>query len=171
MSRNLDDLLEYEARRHPELANVIANLGNMTEADIKAVRLPLPWIRKTLLARKRNQERDLLAGSLDQWVIDGHTPDPMGEMRRWEASNTFIRVGRSQLEIQYGHLIWLEANTVWIDSIRSQVIDPLLLRHTISCGHVRRSAYLEAVRVRSRQLMPHEMAPTPMERVRFYRPG
>ena len=174
MSRNLDDLFDYEAARRPELAALVANLDTMTEAEIETARVrALPWTARRFWCGNGIVSEVRLAActeSADRTI--GRMPDPVGEMRRWETSETFIRIGNGQLEIHYGQLIWLETSgVVWIDSIRSHVIDPLLLRHTVSCGHVPRTAYMAAVRARARQLIPCETTATPMERVRFYRPG
>lgn len=164
-------LLDYETQRQPELADLVARIDLLSEAEIRAVPVKLPWIRQALLTLKRQHARTILAASLEQWVVDGHAPDPEGEMRRWEGADTFIRVGRTSLEICYGQLVWFDQGGVWIDTIRSTVIDPLLARHTVSCGRVRRSAYMTAVRSRTKQLCPESAAAQPLERVRFFRPG
>jgi hypothetical protein len=92
-------------------------------------------------------------------------------MRCWQGVATFIKVGRSYLEINYGQMFWLDADGVWIDTIRATVVDPLLVQHSVSRGLVTRSAYMTAVRERARQLCPAEIIQAPIERVRFYRPS
>jgi len=171
MSRNPVALLEYEASRCPELAALIAKIDSMTEGEIGKFPVKLPWMRKALLMLKREHTSDQLAASLGQWVTDGHLPDPIGEMRRWEGSDTFVRIGRTQLEIHYGQLVWFDASGVWIDTIRCQTVDPVLVRQTVSCGPARRSEYMEAVRAKARQLCPTSVTPEPLERIRFYRPA
>jgi hypothetical protein len=162
-------MLDYEARRRPELADLVAKIDLLDEDAIRAAPVKLPWMREALLMLKREHQRDLLAATLDQWVVNGYNADPLGEMRRWESGNTFVRVGRTQLEISCGQLIWLQ-NGVWIDTIWSAAIDPLLISETTKCGTVRRSDYLMAVRNRARQLCPETMTPEPVERIRFFRP-
>lgn len=175
MPRDLLSLLNYEARRRPELADLVtqAELGMLDESAIAVAPVKLPWMRQALRMLNQKHEHEALTALVQQWVVDGLTADPLGETRRWEGGSTFIQVGRTQLQIEWGQLIWLQPNGVWIDTIWSAVIDPLLLRQTAGCGMMRRSEYLAAVRDRARQLCPDSSIDVsqPMERVRFYRPG
>lgn len=175
MARDLLSLLAYEARRRPELADLVtqAELGTLDEDAIAAAPVKLPWMRQALRMLSQAHQQEALAALVQQWVVDGHTADPIGETRRWEGGSTFIQVGRTQLQVECGQLIWLQPNGVWIDTIWSAVIDPLLLRQTVGCGMMRRSEYMSAVRDRARQLCPESSISVsqPMERVRFYRPG
>jgi hypothetical protein len=171
MTRDILSLLDYEAQRQPEIADLVARIDLLSEADLRVAPVKLPWMRQALLMLKRDRARTVLAASLEQWVVDGHAPDPEGEMRRWEGADTFIQVGRTALEICYGQLVWFGQSGVWIDTICATVIDPQLARNTVSCGRVRRSAYMTAVRSRMKQLCPAMAATQPMEQVRFFRPG
>lgn len=171
MPRDLLSMLTYEAKRQPELAALVASIDDLTEDEIRATPVKLPWLRTALLMLKREHAAYRLSESLDQWVTRGHTPDPVGEMRRWEAGDTFIRVGRSHLQICCGQLVWFDQTGVWIDTIRATLIDPMLWSQTVSCGNVRRSEYMMAVRARAKQLCPETVTAEPMERVRFFRPG
>jgi hypothetical protein len=163
-------MLDYEAKRRPALAALVDRIDLLDEATIRAAPV-MPWMRQALALLKQEHRRDSLEASMDQWATHGQNPDPIGEMRRWEGMDTFVKVGRTQLEICAGHLIWIAQNGVWIDTIFSSLIDPLLFSNTCSCGEVRRSEYMEAIRARTRQLCPDANLPQPMERVRFYRPG
>jgi hypothetical protein len=171
MRRDLFAMLEYEAKRRPDLARLVETIDHLTEAAIKAAPVPLPWMRQGLLALKRRQFASALAAELEHHIVNGQVTDPIGEMRRWEGSDTYIKVGRSSLEIQFGQLVWFDASGVWIDTIHAEIIDPLLRQETVGCGRVTRTTYMEAVRARARQLCPDLTIATPMERVRFYRPG
>jgi len=170
MTRDLLTMLEYEARRQPVVAALMADIHQLSEDDIRAAPVKLPWLRQALLVLKQQFERDALAASLDSWAKSGHTPDPLGEMRRWEGPDCFIRVGRSQLEIHSGQLIWCDSSGVWIDTIHCAAVDPALMRQSVPCGRVPRSAYMLAIREHARHLCPTP-GTQPIERVRFYRPG
>ena len=171
MSRNLLDMLDYEAARQPVLADLIARIDLLGEAEIKTAPVKLPWMRKALLLLKQERAQTALGASLEPWIIDGHTPDPMGEMRRWEGADAFVRVGETSLEVRCGQLLWFDQTGVWLDTIHTTHTDPLIARNTVSCGQVRRSDYLLAVRGRTKQLCPELAAPHGLERVRFFRPG
>ena len=171
MSRNLLDMLDYEADRQPALAALIAQIDQLTEAEIRTAQVKLPWMRKALLLLKQERAQTVLGASLEPWIIDGHTPDPMGEMRRWEGADAFVPVGETSLEVRCGQLLWLDRTGVWIDTIHTSRIDPLIARNTVSCGQVRRSDYLLAVRGRTKQLCPELAGPQGLDSVRFFRPA
>jgi hypothetical protein len=169
MTRNLLTMLDYEAKRQPRLATLVADIDRLSEADIQAAPVRLPWMRQALLALKASHNQAALIAWVEQRATAGRTADPIGEMRRWEAGDSFVRVGRSHLEVRHGQLLWFDGSGVWIDTIRTSVIDPQLQRQSVACGRVTRSEYLAAIRARARQLLPD--APQSTERVRFYRPG
>ena len=128
-------------------------------------------MREAVLLFKRNRADTALAKAVEPFVLEGVTPDPIGEMRRWEAPDRYVKVWRSYLEIKYGQTFWLDAGGAWIDTIRVATIDPLLLKHSVSCGTVTRSAYIQAVRERTQRLCPKPALQSPLAGVRSYRPG
>jgi hypothetical protein len=164
-------MLDYEAKRRPALAQLITDIDNLSVEAIQAAKVPLPWIRKALLDLKRHSTNRALAVSLEPWLVDGTMADPVGEMRRWEGGNSYVRIGRTQLEMCHGQLLWVGATGLWIDTVHTTIVDPQLVRHTVGCGSVTRSAYMLAVRTRARELCPDVAQPEPAERIRFYRPG
>lgn len=148
MFRDSKTLLQYEAKRSPALADMIANIHLMSKADIKAARI-MPWIRQALLDLKRTDDQEHLAVDLEPYIVDSVVPDPVGETRRWISGTTYIKVGRRKalLEITSGQLIWIDGNGgVWIDTVYSEVIDPSLLAYTESSGMMTRLAYLSILR-------------------------
>lgn len=161
------DLLRYETKRRPELAMIVANLDNMSDAEISKTNVGLPWMRQALLKLK-HERPSAVAQVLDN-VIDSHTPDPIGEMRQWIGPPTFIRIGRTQLEIHSGQLVWLDQKGIWVDTIYTLMVDPLLHANTRSCGQVSYLGYIEANRARVNLLTPTEQR-YPAS-VRFYRPS
>jgi hypothetical protein len=170
MPRDILALLAYEAKRRPAIGQLVAEIDTLSEDEINAASVPLPWMRQALLLLKRNRAEAALAESVEPFVIEGVVPDPLGEMRRWEAPDRYVKVGRSYLEIKYGQMFWLDANGGWIDTIRLATVDPSLIQHSVSCGMVTRSVYNRAVRDRTQRLSP-EPVRSPLAGVRFYRPG
>jgi hypothetical protein len=170
-SQNVLDLLDYEAKRHPELAAMMANIDRMSDADIKAAKVRLPWMRQALLRFKHEHPSEELIAQVLAVVIDSQVPDPIGEMRQWAGPNTFIRVGRSQLEICTGQLVWFGQTGVWIDTIHSTLIDSKLRSSTMSCGQISRGGYMEAVRACTNKLHVLETTSSSEPAIRFYRPA
>lgn len=169
-------MLEYEAKRNPELAMLMANAPYMTDDEINSAKVKLPWMRQVLLTLKRKNAFDSLAASVESWVVDYANPDPHGEVRRWIAGETWIKVGRTQIEIKPGQLVWFDQKGIWLDTIFSPLVDPLLMSeiHTQACGRMTRSAYMEAIRDRARSLSACAVIDIPENRdpwsaVRIYR--
>jgi hypothetical protein len=154
-STDTQTLLKYEAKRSPDLLHMIENLNAMTNEDIRAAKVKLPWIRNALLdLKKRGDDAKLnesLAQHLERYIVDGFIADLTGETRRWNADGLFVKIGRTQLQMKQGQLIWFDGTGIWIDTIYTTVIDPLLLRHTTSLGRTTRSEYMNAVRNDIRQ--------------------
>jgi hypothetical protein len=144
-------MLDYEAKRRPTLAALLAGIDHLSEEAIQASPLPLPWMRQALLQYKREHTVP---------VVEAHqsyVPDPDGEMRQWFGDSAFIRVGQSSLQICDGQLVWFGPDGVWIDTIRTTLIDPLLRTRTASRGRMSKSAYHHAVRSRMQRLLEVEL--------------
>jgi hypothetical protein len=167
-------LLTYEAKRRPEVAAWIAQIDTLSPTAIEALDVPLPWMRQALLALKESRRLDglkaLLAAS-DDWVIEGRSPDPMGVMREWTGMEAYVRVGRGEILVTYGQLLWLNADGIWLDTVHTTHVDPKLHANTVSRGAISRAGYMQAVRNRlSGGVFRDEVAqPKPLFTV--FRPG
>jgi hypothetical protein len=170
MFRDPISLLEYEAKRRPDLAHLVATLDSLTEEQIAAARVPLPWMRQALLAMKRQRQTADLESEVGACTVMDRVPDPVGEMRQWDGPDGFVRIGRTQLQMQRGQLLWVDATGVWIDTIHTTLIDPQIMRCTTGCGQVTRSEYIQAVRQRLQKLVPTAVA-EPAQQFRIYRPA
>lgn len=171
MIRDTLVLLTYEMNRRPELAALAARIDHLSDDEIRQAEVPLPWIRNALLQLKAKRINDAMQDSLDQWVIDGHMGDPIGTLRRWTGDDGYLRIGRGQLFIRTGQLLWLDRSGVWIDTIQTSYVDPKLKTHTVSCGSITRSEYYRAVRQTANGLAVSSVAP-PVDKPTFeiYRP-
>lgn len=98
----------------------------MTEEEVRAVPVPLPWVTIELLAmwREKAAERayadDIAAGAelLRTGVVTYHTNEGGdGNVVRWEGCDTFMHFGASQVEVRTGKLLWLpDAGGVWFET-------------------------------------------------------
>ncbi len=148
MERNLKTLFDYECKRQPTLAALVAKINTLTEADIAITPVKLPWMRTALLQLKRDKMAESLAKELEPLIVDGVVGDDIGWMRTWVESSMFISIGRTRLEMHPGQLIWLGATGMWIDTIFVAQVPPEVFTCSRSVSQVRRSEYYQAVRKR-----------------------
>ncbi|CAM6054972.1 unnamed protein product [Sphagnum tenellum] len=93
------DCATFSNGRHsqtpPELALMIQHIQNYSAHEINHTNFP-KWIRQALLLRKKqydaNIESDRILASNADYIVDGNTPDPLGEMRRWVGGTQFIKI-------------------------------------------------------------------------------
>jgi hypothetical protein len=178
MMRDILVLFEYERKRRPVLAHLANNIGTMSEEQISTVEVPFPWMREALLRLKSKQQYETLQNCVEQWVIEGITADPMGEMRQWQGAETYLKMAKdgrpiASLLITPGTLVWLDHTGMWIDTLHTTEIDPRLAPNTVTRGTVSRSGYILAVRDRACQGagLTTEARQEPKSQVRFFRPG
>jgi hypothetical protein len=152
-------LLQAEAKRRPEIAKMIRDVHGMSDADIAALKVPLPWYRKALKKVRdlRIQEGDkmaITAAILKLTHIVYLNDREQGAVRRWDGNNEFIKLGKSgsEVELKTGQYVWFpETGGVWIESIFSAQIDPKL----INCTFIERSnrdGYMKRVCERRNQM-------------------
>lgn len=144
-------LLRNEARKKPHIAELVSNVHNMSASDISEAKV-LPWIKTALFDMKRienekHQYANMMTYMADK-IIDGKSPDPIGETRRWIGGEQYIKMDRSSIEIKTGQYVWFDQTGVWLDTLHSKTIDQNLYRNTESCGQMSRGDYLGLERQR-----------------------
>lgn len=144
-------LLQNEARKKPQIAELVSNVHLMSENDIRELRV-MPWIKNTLIRMKKiNSEKQQYANMmayLADKIIDSKLPDPIGETFKWMDQDTYIKMGTNMVEIKSGQMVWIDHTGVWLDTIHSKTIDPQLYRNTKSLGRMSRLDYLGMERQR-----------------------
>ena len=182
MIRNTAVMLAYEAKRRPILAGLIDNIGSISVQDIDAAALPMKWMREALVALKDRHDKTARLGMLTSantdFIQDGRMPDPMGEMRQWIAGTTYVKLHRgSSIEVKTDDLVWLACRGgIWIETIYSTMIDPVVMARTQSKGMVAKSAYMIAYKAKlayltidAPMLMQTSSSPLAQYGVRFSR--
>lgn len=143
-------VLHSEARRKPQIAELIANVHDMTADEIKAVKV-LPWIKNTLLEIKKMGETDKIYKSMMAYladkIIDSVLPDSIGETRRWLLDQDYIIMGTGVVEIKPNQMVWFGENGVWLDTVFSKTIDSKL-RNTAPVGMMTKQDYFGMERAR-----------------------
>jgi hypothetical protein len=128
--RNIETMLEYEVRKKPVVADLVARAEDLTDEELQAAPV-LPWI-KNILRDRRNaaQEKRIQAEKLaaleemaeanQHLVMDGTVPDPMGTAYRWFHGEEWVTVTArgSAIQMRYNDLVWFpDAGGVWIDTV------------------------------------------------------
>ena len=162
MIRNTDTLLDYEAGRKPAIAQLLANLLTTSEDDINAAPV-LKWIRQALLGRRKKLLAEAAFNGLP--IIDGWTPDPPGEARRWMAPDTFVDIDRGgAVQVVHNRLIWLPrtGGGIWYETMFSKLIDHRAISLSAAVGPMTKSQYSEAFRADAARNCPAD-APAIMQ--------
>jgi hypothetical protein len=104
----------YEAKRRPAIADAIARIADMSEEDIRAVPVPLPWVTIELLAMWKEKASERAAARADQMMSTGaiaityHDNEGCeGNLVRWTNDDTYLAFGRSLIEVRTDKLLWL----------------------------------------------------------------
>lgn len=151
------DLLIYESKRRPEIRNLLglAEMGELTDAEIDAAKVPLPWYRKALrqLRDSRiNQTRAnvsmgnaMKAMEENGLILDGKLAPSEGVMMQYVGPTQFIAMGKGHIELLSGRPVFFpKVGGVWIDTVFSGRIDPNLQNNVIRPVECNRLAYITA---------------------------
>lgn len=112
--QSLISLLEYEAKRRPEIQALVDNVLNLTDAQIEQAVVPLPWFRQAIRVLKARVEAEQLNSKP---LTITYNPDSMGHVVTWQAAPTYLKQGRSSLELITGFPVWFpDAGGVWVDT-------------------------------------------------------
>jgi hypothetical protein len=147
--RDIVALLRAEAKRKPAIAELMDAASDMTDAEIDALKVPLPWYRKALKkCRDMQISSDTTArvsAIIANSVVEVKLNNVDGTMRRYTGDTQFISVARGgDVEIKSGTLIWFPmGGGVWVDTLFSASIDPRLgLSEYV--GDIDRQGYINA---------------------------
>jgi hypothetical protein len=152
--RDMVALLRAEARKKPATAALMDAAQTMTDAEIDALKVPLPWYRKALKKVRDMRISSETTARMSE-IIAASVQDKMlndvgfGSMRQWNGDQTFVTVDRGGgIEIKYGQMVWFpESGGVWIDTAFSNHVDPNFANTTF-VERNKRSGYIAAVAAR-----------------------
>jgi hypothetical protein len=173
MFRDPLTILRYEMERRTDLAALAAEVDDLTEAEIRARPVASRWMHDALIALKAMNRQKAMQATVADWAIDGQLADPVGVLRRWSGSDGYVRIGRTELAVKTGQLLWLDQNGLWIDTIFTCHIDPKLKTQTVFQGKTTRSEYYALLRSGKQTwgTMSATDAPGANSQFRMYRPG
>jgi hypothetical protein len=141
-------MLLYEAKQKPNIQYLVDNILSLSTNDIQNASTPLPWYKQALLIMKNRL-------TLESTTSYSNNSDPIGSTALWTYDNTFLKIDRGgEIEIKTNTPIWFQLNSpgVWIESLFSSTIDPILL--TLPQSHnILKSQYLELYKQRINNLI------------------
>ena len=143
MKRDIETMLDYEAKRRPQVADLLSNVNRMSDEDINNAPV-LKWIKQAILSRKNKaiqaDAHARLMATLE--IVEGFTPDPTGEIRRWISENAYISLDRGAIEVRTNRLIWLpKTGGIWIATVFAKVIDRLVFSQSVPVRIASKSEY------------------------------
>lgn len=151
------DLLIYESKRRPEIKALmeLAETGELTDAQLDAAKVPLPWYRKALRqirdARLANHRINVsmvnTMKSMEEHglIRDGKLAPSQGVMMQYVGPTQFIAMGKGHIELISGRPVFFpKIGGVWIDTVFSGRIDPNLQNNVIRPVECNRLAYITA---------------------------
>ena len=175
-SRDILSLLYTEAKRRPAIAEMMQQVHGMSDDEIAALKVPLPWYRKALkLVRDLKVDSEtrttLTASIIKQTHLVYLNDSGYGATRRWDHGDEFIEVSKSgtAIELKTGQFVWFpESGGVWIDTIFSPKIDPKLA-HCTFVERNKRSDYQRMVVARRTNTLDVPNSPEPEQRSNWFR--
>ena len=137
VGRSPIDLLIYESKRRPEVRALmeLAESGMLTDEELNAAKVPLPWYRKALRQLRDARLRDArlnvsmnnTLNAMGAFIKDGTLAPSKGVMMVYTGPTRFISMGSSHIELVSGRPVFFpRIGGVWIDTVFSRRIDPVL---------------------------------------------
>lgn len=144
------DLLKYEARICPQVAELLDRIAYVTDEEIDSIKVRLPWVRKALKQVRDQKSKEFKSqeafDNVEKYIKIIYTPDPPGNTVRWVREETYLtfrgRHGDSQLLIPEGRLLWFpDSGGVWYDTVFSMVPDPRIAAFSIPVARQTKTQY------------------------------
>lgn len=154
--RDIVELLKYEAARRPDVAALVDRVSDLTDEDIGAVEVPLPWFRNALKVMRDRVRLADYSASLSIEIV--YTPDPIGEVWRYTGIDRFMaaKVSRcgsfattTEIELKYDQMIWCSSDHYWVESFYANGVPPTwFFQSALKISDMTRTKYIESCRAR-----------------------
>lgn len=154
-THSLAQLLDYEAKRRPEIAEIMTRVASMTDAEIDALNLPLPWFRKALREERDRLSNLSMTSGVYAHTIFGETDNQEGVIWQWTADATFVPVGKGAIEIKIGDLILITEQGFWFGA---SLHPPCPIDITQRCRRIGPSTYQD-YRLKYRENVSSKLTP------------
>jgi hypothetical protein len=179
MRGDMVKLLLSEAKTRPDIAALVDRVENLTDAEIEAIKVPLPWFRTALRRLRAQRGATTLAAYIEQHVVDTLAPDPEGWLHIWKGGAEFLPLGRgTAMDVQDGEPLFLpDTGGFWLATAFAPDIPHSLLLGSLRARRETKGGYMTArrdwiaARVGSGYGANDSAGEGRQEPVRFFRPG
>lgn len=144
--QSLEGLLEYEAKRKPEIKALLDRVDDLTDADIESAVVPLPWFRQALKQIRDRRAAERRNGGALEKVVYGVNPEPLGRVFYWNQETIFIQTSNiATIELNYQELYFLpDTGGLCLGYSTFKLQDPRLEQGVLEAEGQTRSQYLQA---------------------------
>lgn len=154
-------LLKYEASRRPGLMEKMERAHELTDEEVAALDLPLPWMRNAFSqlrerareAHARGLQKPVWDVALSDFVVDSKVPDPVGVLYEYCGATCFVPSGGSEIEVPTGKLFFVCGTQCWIEAARCRP-SYAFMDQSRSLGPSTRTEYNAALQERLQRLYP-----------------
>lgn len=139
--RDIVALLQHEAKRYPEVQQLISRVQDMSNDEILSCKLPAAWMKGGLIELKNRLNAAITNNLVLDNIIDGEVIDPIGYTVIWDGDTIYIG-SKWALEVTSNTLIFCCANGgMWIGSTFIPKSDPRIT-DLPRVEHTSRSLYI-----------------------------
>lgn len=127
--QSLKGLIEYEAKRRPEIKELLDRVETLTDDEIENAAVPLPWFKQALRQVRAVKQKELMDAYILANTVSDVVPDPLGSIAEYKGPDTYVQATSGMsIELKTGTLVWFpEDGGVWIETTFCRVIAPCLV--------------------------------------------
>ena len=125
MARDGKSLLLSQAKKDPTLQTLLDDLETLSGDQIDVLNQP-KWIRDALKVIKSQKIVDEYTVTRKSYL----SADFVGDIIRYEGSETFAHFGASEILVNTGDLLFLTSTGIWLDTAFTKLVDNRLNNHT-----------------------------------------
>jgi hypothetical protein len=174
MRGDMVKMLLSEAKKRPEIAELVGRAGTLTDAEIAAAKVPLPWFRIALRRLRDQHGADQLWQLIERFVVDSVAPDPPGWLHIWQGGAVFLPLGReTAMDVRDGEPLFLpDTGGFWLATAFSPNVPSVLVSGSRRDRRETKSGYTLARRAWIEQSSSGLVTTIDQQQsVRFFRPG
>lgn len=133
----------YEAKRRPEIQELVDKVDQLTDADIDAAVVPLPWFRQALKLVREKKIEAARNSRIEANIVLGVNPEKIGRVFLWPHDTTYVQTSAiTTIELKFMEPYFvLDDGGVYIGYSLFKMVDPRLLAGTLYGENKTKSDY------------------------------